>query len=1428
VETRHRLSAFVVVLVVVGLVTSNAVMATYAYAQEGSPPPLGPVGPVTPPSEPPTPPPTQPPNTSSARVEGQPGSQNGWLSVVWGDGPDGASQTILTLTDDNGRTTVLAMSETVARSLGGVLSFDRKYFTVRGIWAAPLGNQSTPTILNVTSLSPAASPGPVAPNAGIQAGVIGSRPWVSIMCKFSDYSAEPRDLTYFQGMYANVRPGLDHYWRELSYDTANVAGSNAAGWFVLPHPEAYYNPGDTDKGTNLSLLATDCIAAADPSVNFATYSGINMMFNSDFDNGWAWGGGRYMTLDGVTKLWSTTWEPPWAYSSISVIAHEMGHGFGLPHSSGAYGQTYDNAWDVMSQDRFNCAAATDPTYGCIAQHTISYYKDLLGWIPSSQKFASTPGSTTTIALEQLALPQTGNYRLGRIPINGSDTYFYTVEARKLIGYDSKLAGAAVIIHEVDTARPIPAHVIDIDGNGITGDAGAMWTLGETFSDIINGIAVTVDSATSTGFVVTIGVRPIAVSGVSITGMAKGLPGKSYSFTASASPIEATLPITYIWQATGQSTVTHTNGTADGVSFSWNSFGVKTITVTAINAAGVVTATSTIDIAALFVSTTGSDAGNLCTSFAAPCATVQHAVDVASPSDEIRVASGTFTGVSARAAITQMVYLSKTVDIRGGYAPTDWLVSYPLTQPTTLDAQGKGRVFYIPNVGQPTIDGLRIANGNASGLGGQWGDSGGGIYVDDFASPTIRQCTILSSTAQTGGGVFLAQSYTTFTGNTVAANSALWCGGGLVVLFSSGDRLDGNTFSSNTSTDGGGVCMYSAGYPAMKALLTNNVIADNRVTSSGSGLLINGGNHRLLHTTIVRNTGGSGVGAYVVGSAIGLTNTLVASQTIGVYAAAGAAVTLQTTLWGAGVWANQSDWAGAGTVTAGAVNPHGDPAFMNSASGDYHIGWPSAAINAAVDAGVTTDIDRELRPHGDGYDIGADEFSSPPALAVSARANPIPAQTGTSLTYTLRVTNTSDVTLHGVVTDVLPAHVSPSGTLTWTAVIPPLGAAWVRQAAVTVDANYTGPLTNVVQVATDEGASGLFAETIPAVGPLTSISIAPNPVTVTVGTTRTFTAAGTDNWGNPIPISPVWATDAGAMTGSTLTARTTPAAGRHVTATVGNVSGTAVANVVAGPLAALSVAPSPVTVTVGTTRTFTAAGMDAWSNSVPISPTWSTDAGSMTGSTLSAQTTLASTRHVTATAGSISGSAVVNLVAGPLATLAVTPNPVTLTVGATRVFTASGLDAFGNAAPTSPAWSTDAGVMTGSTLTAMTTPASGRHITATVGDVEGAAVANITAGPLARLSLTPDAVTLQVRQSQQFGVSGIDAYGNAISNLHVLWLVAPSEVGTIDATGLFTAGTTAGVYPGSVLVSSGSFGSSADVIVRWPYETYLPVVLRPLP
>jgi hypothetical protein len=46
------------------------------------------------------------------------------------------------------------------------------------------------------------------------------------------------------------------------------------------------------------------------------------------------------------------------------------------------------------------------------------------------------------------------------------------------------------------------------------------------------------------------------------------------------------------------------------------------------------------LATRFVSTSGSDSANDCTSSASPCATPQHAVDLASPGEEVRAVSYT--------------------------------------------------------------------------------------------------------------------------------------------------------------------------------------------------------------------------------------------------------------------------------------------------------------------------------------------------------------------------------------------------------------------------------------------------------------------------------------------------------------------------------------------------------------------------------------------------------------------------------------------------------------------------------------------------------------------------------------------------------------------------------------------------------------------
>jgi hypothetical protein len=59
-----------------------------------------------------------------------------------------------------------------------------------------------------------------------------------------------------------------------------------------------------------------------------------------------------------------------------------------------------------------------------------------------------------------------------------------------------------------------------------------------------------------------------------------LTGFNHTFSAAVTPITATLPVTYTWQATGQEPLMFTGGITSSLSFAWEITGTKHITVSA--------------------------------------------------------------------------------------------------------------------------------------------------------------------------------------------------------------------------------------------------------------------------------------------------------------------------------------------------------------------------------------------------------------------------------------------------------------------------------------------------------------------------------------------------------------------------------------------------------------------------------------------------------------------------------------------------------------------------------------------------------------------------------------------------------------------------------------------------------------------------------
>lgn len=432
----------------------------------------------------------------------------GYLTILYGDGLAGETQTAYFLITSGGIQHALTFPRDFDFQL--VRQLNGQPVVVTGYTELNTTNLAGESALVVNSLTSNAPENQQLDST--MAVTPGSYPFISLLCRFPDAGGTESPLSYFVEQYSSSYPGLSHYWQESSYGKFDLNGSTALNWKTLPQNKIYYHDQQTNPDTgaiyytlNHSRLTDACTALFDAEVNFAAFEGINMMFDENFMQNYAWGGSQWRCLDGRCRSWPMTWEPPWGWGNTSVLSHETGHAFRLPHSSG-HDIVYNNSWDVMSDNWDNCYKLSDPTYKCLGQHTIGYHKELLGVFSPDRIQTVGIGQQATIAMERMSLPQTTNVQYVKVPINGSTQYFYTVEVRyddPTAGYDQKLPGTAVILHSVDTSDYMPADVIDPGTDNDTGDEGAMWVVGETFTDEANGITISVLSQSATGFVVEI-------------------------------------------------------------------------------------------------------------------------------------------------------------------------------------------------------------------------------------------------------------------------------------------------------------------------------------------------------------------------------------------------------------------------------------------------------------------------------------------------------------------------------------------------------------------------------------------------------------------------------------------------------------------------------------------------------------------------------------------------------------------------------------------------------------------------------------------------------------------------------------------------------------------------------------------------------------
>ena len=403
-----------------------------------------------------------------------------------------------------------------------------------------------------------------------------------------------------------------------------------------------------------------------------------------------------------------------------------------------------------------------------------------------------------------------------------------------------------------------------------------------------------------------------------------------------------------------------------------------------------------------------------------------------------------------------------------------------------------------------------------------------------------------------------------------------------------------------------------------------------------------------------------------------------------------------------------------------------------------------------------------------------------------------------------------------------------------------------------------PATKSVTVSTANVTGQDFTTTVVNAPPtvVTPASATPSPV---IGTSTQVTVLGADDGGeanltytwtasNPFYPTTFSANGTNAAKSATVTFSN---AGTYVLecviADAGGLSvRTQVTVTVQQQLVSVSVTPSSANVTTGSTQLFGADQRDQFGKVMFAgTPTWAVSGGGTLapqGSSINftAGATPGGPHTLTASVGGKTGSALITVVGLGAPTLvaaaSATPNPVT---GTSALLSVRADDDAGEASLTYT-WSTTLapapvtfsanGANAAKDTTATFTLAGSYEFLVTVRDTAGNQVTSLVtvlvqATPT-RLELQPKVVTLQPAQAQQFLVTAMDQFDAPLApQPGATWSIAAG--GTVDATGLFTAGPAPG-GPHLLTVTAAGLSATAAITIDARPDTQAPSVTLTAP
>ena len=250
-------------------------------------------------------------------------------------------------------------------------------------------------------------------------------------------------------------------------------------------------------------------------------------------------------------------------------------------------------------------------------------------------------------------------------------------------------------------------------------------------------------------------------------------------------------------------------------------------------------------------------------------------------------------------------------------------------------------------------------------GNSGGFRGGGMY-NTQSSPSITACVFSGNTAGNGGGLYNSYSSASLTQCQFSGNSVTQSGGAMTNLYSH-SVLSHCRFTGNSADSSGGGLHNQGG----SLTVFNSILTDNAAGGFGGGMFNTSKiSPALINCTLTRNSGPYGSGIVNWDSTPTLKNCIVWGNFVqfGYAQIVNSSGSVTTVTYST----IQGGYSGTGNINA-------NPLFVDAAGGNVRLSAGSPCINAgsnaAVPAGVHTDLDGNFRVVNAVVDMGAYEFYS---------------------------------------------------------------------------------------------------------------------------------------------------------------------------------------------------------------------------------------------------------------------------------------------------------------------------------------------------------------------------------------------------------------------------------------------------------------------